>query len=201
MAPIPSSSKGKVGDASGTDEGELTTMPPGEFKPDTSEAFTVAPVMALYSPIVPAPFWPKAKFVTNRFPPDNAMPTGTFNPEEMKELLIVAPVVALYSPIVLAKAFATKRFPPDNAMPNGPFNPEMKAWWIGAPVVALYSPIVLAPVFATKIWARLVTGMRQSAAITMLTRRSVKRARGSERELDVVLVFIGLRLMKDISIP
>jgi len=49
VAPIPSSSNVKVGDASGTDDGGMTTMP-----------------------------------------------SGTFNPEEMKELLIVAPVVTSY---------------------------------------------------------------------------------------------------------
>ena len=53
VAPIPSSSNVRVGDASGTDDGETT------------------------------------------------MPSGTFNPEEMKELLIGAPVVASYLPIVL----------------------------------------------------------------------------------------------------
>ena len=114
MAPIPSSSKIEVGDASGTDDDELT-----------------------------------------------AMPTGPFNPEEMKELLMVAPVVALYSPIVLKLMLVTNRFPPDNAMPGGKFNPEeMKELLIVAPVVALYSPTVLLPSFVTKIWARLVTGMR-----------------------------------------
>ena len=93
---MPSSSKVKVGDASGTDDRELTTMP-----------------------------------------------TGSFNPEEMKELLIVAPVVALYSPIVLLPESVTKRFPPDNTIPAGKFNPEMKELLIVAPVLALYSPIVL----------------------------------------------------------
>jgi hypothetical protein len=78
------------------------------------------------------------------------MPTGTFNPEEMNELLIVAPVVALYSPIVLPTAFVTNRSPPDNAMPRGSFNPEdMKELLIVAPVVALYSPIVSLPRFVT----------------------------------------------------
>ena len=145
MAPIPSSSKGKVGNASGTDDGELTTMP-----------------------------------------------NGAFNPEEMKELLMVAPVVALYSPIVLLTSFATKRFPPDNAMPNGKLNPEeMKELLIVAPVMALYSPIVLLKTLVTKIWARPVTGMRQSAATTG-ARRSGAKARESGPELDLVFVFIGL---------
>jgi hypothetical protein len=146
VAPIPSSSKGKVGDASGTDEGELTTT----------------------------------------------MPNGKLNPEEMKELLIVAPVVALYWPIVLLSSFVTKRFPPDNAMPTGLFNPEeMKELLIVAPVVALYWPIVSLPKFVTKIWARPVTGMRQSAATTG-ARRSGAKARESGPELDFVFVFIGL---------
>ena len=101
MAPIPSSSKIKVGDASGTDE--RTTMPAGLFNPEEmKELLIVAPVVALYSPIVLF-----KRFATNRFPPDNAMPVGKSNPE-MKELLIGAPVVALYSPIVLLKAFVTK---------------------------------------------------------------------------------------------
>ena len=104
MAPTPSSSKVKVGDASGTDDRELTTMP-----------------------------------------------TGPFNPEEMKELLIVAPVVALYSPIVLLLAFVTK------------------------------------------ISARLVTGMRQSAAATA-AKRSGAKARESGPESDLVFVFKGLNL-------
>jgi hypothetical protein len=38
-------------------------------------------------------------FVTNKFPPDTAMPVGVTNPET-SEALIAAPVVALYSPIV-----------------------------------------------------------------------------------------------------
>ena len=101
MAPIPSSSKIKVGDASGTDEGELTTIP-----------------------------------------------NGLFNPEEMKALLIVAPVVALYSPIVLL------------------------------------------PPFVTKIWARPVTGMRQSAATTAAKRTSVENL----KILNEALVFMGLVL-------
>ncbi len=93
-----------------------------------------------------------ARFVTNRFPPENAMPRGSFNPEEMKELLIGAPVVALYSPIVLLPELATNRFPPNNAMPFGKSNPEeMKELLIVAPVVALYSPIVLLNSFVTKI--------------------------------------------------
>jgi hypothetical protein len=146
VAPIPSSSKGKVGDASGTDDGELTTMPSGPFNPEMKELLIAAPVVALYSPIVSLP-----EFVTKRFPPDNAMPDGKLNPEEMKELLIVAPVVALY--------------------------------W----------PIVLLLLFVTKIWARPVTGVRQSAATTG-ARRSEARARESGPELDLVFVFIGLNL-------
>ena len=62
----------------------------------------VAPVVALYSPIV------LLKFVTNRCPPDSAMAVGESNPEEMKELLMVAPVVASYSPIVLLRLLRTK---------------------------------------------------------------------------------------------
>ena len=51
MAPTPSSSKIKVGDASGTDE--RTTMPVGLFNPEEmKELLIVAPVVALYSPIV-----------------------------------------------------------------------------------------------------------------------------------------------------
>ena len=190
MAPIPSSSKGKVGDASGT---ELeTTMPDGPFNPEEMKALLiVAPVVALYSPIVLP-----SLFTTNRFPPDNAMPNGPFNPEEMKELLIVAPVVALYSPIVLLPMFmnlmfATNRFPPDNAMPGGKFNPEeMKELLIVAPVVALYSPTVLLPSFVTKIWARPLTGMRQSAATTAAKRTSVENL----KILTEGLVFMGLVL-------
>src|SRR5438105_4784168 len=68
------------------------------------ELFIVAPVVALYSPIVFV-FW----FATNRSPPKNAKPTGPSNPEEMKELFIVAPVVALYSPIVLLPKLVTYR--------------------------------------------------------------------------------------------
>ena len=145
MAPIPSSSKIKVGDASGTDE--RTTMPAGLFNPEEMKELLIgAPVVALYSPTVLFPL-----FVTNRFPPENAMLNESFNPEEMKELLIGAPVVALYSPIVLLPALATNRFPPNNAMPVGKSNPEMKELLIGAPVVALYSPIVLLKAFVTKI--------------------------------------------------
>ena len=146
--------------ASGTGSG-ITTMPIGPFNPEEmKELLIVAPVVALYSPIVLLPI-----FVTKRFPPDSAMAGGAVNPEEMKELLMVAPVEALYSPIVLLFWFVTKRFPPDSAMPNGPLNPEeMKELLIVAPVVALYSPIVLVFAFVTKIWPRLVTGMTHSAA-------------------------------------
>src|SRR6202162_2367643 len=70
------------------------------------ELLIVAPVAALYSPIVLL-----SAFPTKRFPPDSTMPVGSLNPEEMKELLIVAPVVALYSPIVLFSKFATKIWP------------------------------------------------------------------------------------------
>jgi hypothetical protein len=144
VAPTPSNSKVKVGDASGTDDRELTTMP-----------------------------------------------TGSFNPEEMKELLMVVPVVALYSPIVLLLRFATNRFPPDNAMPAGKFNPEeMKELLMVAPVVALYSPIVLLLAFVTKISARPVTGMRQSAATTAAKRTSVENL----KILNEGLVFMGLVL-------
>src|SRR5207253_4408836 len=117
----------------------------------------VAPVVALYSPTVPL-----KKFVTNTFPPENAMPYGPF--VEMKALLTVAPEV-VYSPTVLPLMFATNRFPPDNARPSAPFNPEIKALLTVAPEV-VYSPIVLLPKFATKIWPRLVAGMTQSAAAT-----------------------------------
>lgn len=72
MAPTPSSSKVKVGDASGTDDRELTTMPAGPFNPEEmKELLMVAPVVALYSPIVLV-----RRFATNRFPPDNAMSVG-----------------------------------------------------------------------------------------------------------------------------
>ena len=48
MAPRPSSSKGNVGDASGTDDGELIPMPTGTFKPEEmKELLIVAPVVAL----------------------------------------------------------------------------------------------------------------------------------------------------------
>ena len=100
--------------ASGTGSG-ITTMPIGPFNPEEmKELLIVAPVVALYWPIVLLPI-----FVTKRFPPDSAMPTGELNPEEMKELLMVAPVVALYSPIVLLLKLVTNRFPPDSAMPIG----------------------------------------------------------------------------------
>ena len=69
-------------------------MPSGLLNPETSEALITAPVVALYSPIVPLP-----SFVTHRFPPDTAMPSGPLNPET-SEALTTAPVVALYSPIV-----------------------------------------------------------------------------------------------------
>ena len=115
MAPTPSSSKVKVGDASGTDDRELTTMPVGPFNPEEmKELLIIAPVVALYSPIVLLTL-----LATSRFPPENAMPSGVINPEEMKELLMVAPVVALYSPIVSLPAFVTSRFPPDKARPTG----------------------------------------------------------------------------------
>jgi hypothetical protein len=71
------------------------------------ELLIVAPVVALYTPIVLLP-----ALATNRFPPNNAMPVGKSNPEEMKELLIAAPVVASYSPIVPLNAFVTKISPP-----------------------------------------------------------------------------------------
>src|SRR5437763_11460915 len=83
------------------------------------------------------------------------------------------------------------RCPPHSAIPCGPFNPEeMKALLIVAPVVALYSPIVLLPPFVTKIWARLVTGMRQSAATTAAKRTSVENL----KILNEALVFMGLVL-------
>ena len=82
-------------------------MPDGPFNPEEmKELLIVAPVVPLYSPIVLLPL-----FVTNRFPPDTAMPIGKFNPEEMKPLMMF-PVVALYAPIVLSRAFATNRVPP-----------------------------------------------------------------------------------------
>src|SRR5436190_21761877 len=77
----------------------------------------VAPVVALYSPIVLL-----NSFATNRFPPDNAMKRGKSNPET-KELLIVAPVVALYSPIVLFSPFVTKSLPRANARTGESFKP------------------------------------------------------------------------------
>jgi hypothetical protein len=44
VAAIPSSSKIKVGDASGTDDGELTTMPSGPLNPEEmKELLIVAP--------------------------------------------------------------------------------------------------------------------------------------------------------------
>ena len=67
-------------------------MSNGEFNPEISEAFTVAPEV-VYSPIVPLP-----SFATNRFDPDTAMPIGSFNPE-ISEAFTVAPEV-VYSPIV-----------------------------------------------------------------------------------------------------
>ena len=79
-------------DGSGT-----TAMPYGPFNPETSEELMVAPVMALYSPILPF-----VLLMTKRLPPYSAMPAGLLNPE-MSEELIVAPVMALYSPIVPAE--------------------------------------------------------------------------------------------------
>ena len=61
------------------------------YNPEISEAFTVAPEV-VYSPIVPL------SFVTNRFPPDTAMPSGYAKPE-ISEAFTVAPEV-VYSPIV-----------------------------------------------------------------------------------------------------
>ena len=48
------------------------------INPETSEAFTVSPVMA-YSPTVP--FVPLPSFTTNRFDPETAIASGESNPE------------------------------------------------------------------------------------------------------------------------
>ena len=77
-------------------------MSAGPSSPETSAAFTTAPVVALYSPIVLLP-----RFTTNRSAPAAAMPNGKLNPET-SAAFTTAPVVALYSPIVLLKAFVTK---------------------------------------------------------------------------------------------
>ena len=45
-----------------------TAMPPGKFRPEMSEAFTVTPAV-VYFPIVP-----ETEFATYRNPPDTAMP-------------------------------------------------------------------------------------------------------------------------------
>ena len=66
----------------------------GSDKPATSEAFTVAPVVASYSPIVPL-----SKLVTYKSAPDRAMPYGSLNPET-SDMFTVAPVIALSSVIV-----------------------------------------------------------------------------------------------------
>jgi hypothetical protein len=52
VAVRPRSSSVQVEDASGTDA-VTTAMPCGKLNPETSEALIVAPVVALYSPIVP----------------------------------------------------------------------------------------------------------------------------------------------------
>jgi hypothetical protein len=54
MAPTPSTSKIKVGDASGTDD--AMAMPIGRFNPEIKAALTVAPEV-VYSPIVPLPMF------------------------------------------------------------------------------------------------------------------------------------------------
>ena len=96
-------------------------MPVGSLNPETSEALTAAPVVALYSPIVPLPW-----FATHRFAPDTAMAVGRLNPET-SAALTAAPVMALYSPIVPPLLFVTHRFAPDTAMPVGLLNPETSA--------------------------------------------------------------------------
>ena len=80
--------KVRLEDASGTDA-LRTTIPAGKFSPETSAEFSGAPVVALYSPIVPA-----RKFVTNKFPPDNATSRGPFSPE-ISAGFIGAPVVGV----------------------------------------------------------------------------------------------------------
>ena len=113
-----------------------TAMPYGKLNPETSAALTAAPVVALYSPIVPLPL-----FMTHRSPPDKAMPLGLFNPAT-SEALTAAPVVALYSPIVPPPRFATHRFASRHSDAPRLTQPETSEALTTAPVVALYSPIV-----------------------------------------------------------
>src|SRR5438045_8833976 len=105
-------------------------MPTGLLNPETSEELTAAPVVALYSPIVPAPV-----LATKRFPPDTAINCGPLKPET-SEALIVAPVVALYSPIVPPLLLVTLSFPPDAATPHRVFNETSEGMTVD-PVVAL----------------------------------------------------------------
>ena len=114
-APTPSTSKIKVGDASGTDD--AMAMPIGKFNPEIRAVLTVAPEV-VYSPMVLP-----ASFVTNRFPPETAIANGAFNPE-IKAVLTVAPEV-VYSPIVSLPC-VTNRFPPDNAMPPHHLSPKLR---------------------------------------------------------------------------
>jgi hypothetical protein len=74
-------------------EGSGTTaMPIGPFNPETSAELIVAPVVALYSPIV-LPLM----FATKRSPWNTAMPSGVFNPET-SEALTVAPELSNTTP-------------------------------------------------------------------------------------------------------
>ena len=88
-----------------------------------------APVVALYSPIVPLP-----PFATHRFPPDTAMPIGPFNPET-SEAFTAAPVVALYSPIVSLPPFGptdsllTRRCHTARSTPRRARRSPPPRWW------------------------------------------------------------------------
>ena len=72
------------------------------------------PVVALYSPMLVSEK-PLPAFVTNRFPPDTAMPTGKlFNPE-INEALMIAPVVPSYSPTLASPVFVSKILSPSGS--------------------------------------------------------------------------------------
>jgi hypothetical protein len=123
MAPAPSSSKIKVGDASGTDD--PMAMPIGTFNPEIKAALTIAPEV-VYSPTVPLPDVAPFTFVTNRFPPDTAIPSGPVSPETSAGFTVAPEVV--YSPIVPWVTVVTNRSPPDTVMRRRPpLNPEIKA--------------------------------------------------------------------------
>ena len=76
VAAIPISSNVKLEEVSGTDDGDMTTMPSGTFNPEMKRLLIVASVLTLYNPTVLSVSSDSPRCATNKFSPDIAMPLG-----------------------------------------------------------------------------------------------------------------------------